>query len=375
MDIDSNKKQSRRRDENYTDGEESKRKENIKSTSTSDFSERTWKEDFTLIVENKKLYVSKAFLALSSPVFDRMFQSDFKEKNQTEMELPDKKVSDMQDFLRCIYPSIMADISDQNVFSVLPLAVEYQVSWLKSKCEAFLMSKLNDEISTDYLKNMLKHAADYNMKDVLAKCTTEISKKPVKDVDCFLKTESLPLKIISTIQDNMLRRLEQSEKDNARLEAINRYLVSGIKTEQQLDLQKYRGWTGKSIEFTLPVEDLGRYSFPRPKRFELFDADANYVVKNTGSPNANSLRLEISLDASATKNVRITVLGQFVIKNLTQKNENYTSAFKMIFYQGRSEQSINLQNTSVLFNVTEGYIYNDAMSVEIHLLLEKESLK
>lgn len=46
---------------------------------TYDFEENSLRSDFTLIVEGTKLYVAKNILSLASPVFDRMFRSDFKE--------------------------------------------------------------------------------------------------------------------------------------------------------------------------------------------------------------------------------------------------------------------------------------------------------
>ncbi|XP_053378013.1 uncharacterized protein LOC128547969 [Mercenaria mercenaria] len=94
-----------------------------------DFSVKTWKEDLTLLVENKKLYVSKAVLGLVSPVFDRMFQSEFKEGHQTEIELPDKKLDDVKEFLRCIYPNMENDVSEKNVYTILSLADEYEYNY------------------------------------------------------------------------------------------------------------------------------------------------------------------------------------------------------------------------------------------------------
>ncbi|XP_060591762.1 BTB and MATH domain-containing protein 38-like [Ruditapes philippinarum] len=150
--------------------------------STFDFSERTWKEDFALIVEGEKLFVSKVVLALLSPVFNRMIQSDFREKDQTELNLPGKKVREMRDFLRSIYPGMSGCISDENVYKLIPLAEEYQVTTLTAKCERFLISRINKELTADDTKMMLQTAAIYNMEDLLVKLCEEFPEQSARAV-------------------------------------------------------------------------------------------------------------------------------------------------------------------------------------------------
>lgn len=60
----------------------------------------------TLIVESQHLHVHKEVLAAWSPVFKSMFTRDFKEKEQKEIELPDKKVDEFIELLHCMYPPI-----------------------------------------------------------------------------------------------------------------------------------------------------------------------------------------------------------------------------------------------------------------------------
>ena len=60
----------------------------------------------TLVVESQQLHVHKEVLAAWSPVFKSMFTRDFKEKEQKEIELPDKKVDEFVELLHCMYPPI-----------------------------------------------------------------------------------------------------------------------------------------------------------------------------------------------------------------------------------------------------------------------------
>ena len=71
-----------------------------------DFSVPDELSSVTLIVEDQKLFVHKEVLAAWSPVFKSMFISNFKEKEQKEIELPGKKMDDFVELLHCIYPPI-----------------------------------------------------------------------------------------------------------------------------------------------------------------------------------------------------------------------------------------------------------------------------
>ncbi len=71
-----------------------------------DFTSMDEMSSVTLIIEDHKLYVHREVLAAWSPVFKSMFIRDFKEKEQKEITLPDKKVDDFVELLHCMYPPI-----------------------------------------------------------------------------------------------------------------------------------------------------------------------------------------------------------------------------------------------------------------------------
>ena len=66
------------------------------------------------VIENRELHASKEVLALCSPVFRRMFESDFRERSAEYILLPDKNYSDMAEFLLCIYPDTLKPLSGKN---------------------------------------------------------------------------------------------------------------------------------------------------------------------------------------------------------------------------------------------------------------------
>ncbi|KAJ8311529.1 hypothetical protein KUTeg_010884 [Tegillarca granosa] len=67
--------------------------------------------DIALVVEDKKLYVSKALLSIVSPVFKKMFLSNFKEEAAKELPLPGKKFKDVLEFLKVVYPNIQKPLN------------------------------------------------------------------------------------------------------------------------------------------------------------------------------------------------------------------------------------------------------------------------
>ena len=112
-----------------------------------DFS-KPWKmSDLILSVEGQKLHVHKAILAISSPVFEAMLSSNFKEKNATEIPLPGKKAEEIKDLLQAIYPCEHV-ITRQNCSSLLKLSCEYQMDLLKKRCEKFVLITYKETMDT-----------------------------------------------------------------------------------------------------------------------------------------------------------------------------------------------------------------------------------
>ncbi|XP_078349973.1 uncharacterized protein LOC144634815 [Oculina patagonica] len=115
---------------------------------TLDFS-KPWKmSDLVLSVQGKKLHVHRAILAISSPVFETMLSSNFKEKNAKEIPLPGKKVGEIEDLLRAIYPSCKNAITRQNCCALLELSCEYQMDELKDRCEEFVFDTYMPNMTT-----------------------------------------------------------------------------------------------------------------------------------------------------------------------------------------------------------------------------------
>ncbi|KAL3881846.1 hypothetical protein ACJMK2_028238 [Sinanodonta woodiana] len=138
--------------------------------------------DLQLKVEYKELYVPKSFLAMVSPVFRLMFESDFKEKDIDELPLPGKKYEDVLIFLKCTHPGKRLKVTYDIVPKVLPLAHEYQVQWLIDDCSSLMIMQMTGSpslfpISTLCTKycNICIMAEKYDLTSVVARCMEVIS--------------------------------------------------------------------------------------------------------------------------------------------------------------------------------------------------------
>lgn len=84
--------------------------------------------DVVLVVEDEKFHVHRNVLALWSPVFEKMFTSNFREKSKGEIRLPGKQAESVKALLWMIYPPANDEITLENYSAILELAHEYQIS-------------------------------------------------------------------------------------------------------------------------------------------------------------------------------------------------------------------------------------------------------
>ena len=75
------------------------------STNTTPFEIRDTWTDVTLVVEDKSLYFSKALLVISSPVFARMFNADFKGEGVSDDRTSWKELHGFRDLSDATAPS------------------------------------------------------------------------------------------------------------------------------------------------------------------------------------------------------------------------------------------------------------------------------
>ena len=77
------------------------------------FSEPWEDSDVILVVEDEKFHVHRLILSMNSPVFKAMFKSECKEATSNEIPLPDKKVTEVLDFLKQLYVQEQQELTSE----------------------------------------------------------------------------------------------------------------------------------------------------------------------------------------------------------------------------------------------------------------------
>ncbi|XP_062578756.1 uncharacterized protein LOC134240706 [Saccostrea cucullata] len=133
------------------------------------FDEEPGVTDLVLLVEGRKIYVTKAILMHVSPVFKTMFTSDFREKDQQELLLPGKKYDNFVLFLTQIYPGERPPLTGDVLRKILPYVDEYQVDYLKKDCQNILVQGLEVSKGMRYLLENLYIATTYGFQELYQK--------------------------------------------------------------------------------------------------------------------------------------------------------------------------------------------------------------
>ncbi|XP_070494278.1 speckle-type POZ protein B-like [Chironomus tepperi] len=167
--------------------------------------------DFHFIVDKEKIPVSKCILAARSPVFERMFYSDFKEKTQNQqiIKAPFLKPA-FKELIRYIYTDEVSDLS-KYVFDLLYASDYYQILSLKTVCEDEMRKTLCADNAYKIFQSAhrfqcdsgLKTAAFVIIKNIFQKMNLtvpdEFVNNPTKVAKLFEKKESLEKELVIAV--------------------------------------------------------------------------------------------------------------------------------------------------------------------------------
>ena len=105
----------------------------------SDFTKPWRSSDVIFLVDEQRFYVHRWVLAMWSPVFEKMFTSNFSERKETEISFPNKASAEFKEILVMVYSCAESPaVTNGNCFFLLKLAHEYQIDCALRKCEHFL---------------------------------------------------------------------------------------------------------------------------------------------------------------------------------------------------------------------------------------------
>ena len=173
-----------------------------------------WKlSDVVLVVEDQKFHVHRSFLAVWSPVFEKMFTSEFKEKNNDEIPLPGKKAREVKTFLLMMYPSVEEkQVTKANCYSLFELAHEYQIESIARKCEAQMASMVKNRMENDVLA-MLIYGQKYELKTLISTCIYEARRLTLMELKMHRKRLEIEPDNYMQITEGIIHRLEAQCKE------------------------------------------------------------------------------------------------------------------------------------------------------------------
>ena len=183
-----------------------------------------WKlSDVVLVVEGEKFHVHRAVLVLCSPFFEKMFTSDFQEKEKKEIPLRGKKANEVKELLQVIYPTVERkppdEIKEENCHYLLSLAHEYQMAAITQRCEDFIVKIMKESFSVKKDPDIIAElvfAQTYNLKTLkqasieLAQSLTLPELKKQKGYD------KIDPKNLQEIMEGMITRLQSQLSDTKR---------------------------------------------------------------------------------------------------------------------------------------------------------------
>ena len=209
-----------------------------------DFSQ-PWKfSDVILVVDEQNFHVHRAILAFGSPVFERMFKSEFKEKWKNEIPLPDKKASEFEEFLLHIYPSGKERaITTENCDFLLKLAHEYQMAAIVERCEDFMVSKVKAKPNDSILEDLVI-AQTYKLEKLKLASVQRSHSLRLGELKSDKTYEQIEPENLKKIMEGIIERLERELQESQSVSTTRQMEVERMKRNQ-----KYARDTGlQSVE-------------------------------------------------------------------------------------------------------------------------------
>ena len=199
-----------------------------------DFS-KPWKmSDVVLLVEDEKFHVHRNVLMLWSPVFEKMFTSNFREKNRAEIRLPGKHTESVEALLMMIYPPANEEITLENYDAILELAHEYQIASIVDKCEDFLVDELNfdalhrKERQQDPI-SLLILAQNYELEKLKDACVSYASRYSLKKLKEHELCDLIEPESYAGILEAIITKMERAQVSLPSQETLRGIKARGIK--------------------------------------------------------------------------------------------------------------------------------------------------
>jgi len=181
------------------------------SAAPPNFSE-PWKcSDVILVVEDQKFHVHRYTLAMWSPVFEKMFTSEVKNRNSYEIPLPGKNASEIKELLLIIYHNISGKawntVTNENCYFLVKLADEYQMEEIFKRCEDVLVKLVSSKPDNTFLDD-LTFAQTYKLENLLGTIVKRARQLGLQNFKSHEMYDKMDSHIYKLIVEGIIERLE-----------------------------------------------------------------------------------------------------------------------------------------------------------------------
>jgi len=278
-----------------------------------EFSKPWNQSDVVLIVEGQQFHVHRVILTMFSPVFSRMFSSDFKEKDADAIPLPKKKAADIREMLMVIYPIFNKPVNDTNLHLLLPLAREYQMTVLTQRCEDHLLRAAEEKHEIGPILETLIVAQDYALERLIAECVNKTQKLAIEEVqrhELYEQVEPVSQRKMIELQvSGMQRELRDAKAEISQLKNKIREMATSATTGLQ-SFESLVATLGSHIRHAKKIRESSfAFQFTTEQNLETIRSDvANMygAVRLGGANTSRPERSEVCLGLStAYKNLKV----------------------------------------------------------------------
>ncbi|XP_045207338.2 uncharacterized protein LOC123559513 [Mercenaria mercenaria] len=337
-----------------------------------DFTKKTWRDDVTFIVEGQHLHATKAILAMESPVFEAMFGTNFRERDEKEVNLPGKKYEDFKEFLHCIYPKSKKKIDKRNVYKVLPLADEYDVKSLIKECKRFLNAHLiNDRPSTQEVMFCHGLATRHKFQSLRKVCATRLSDVGLKEIESTAAGVSDTETLLQIHKDILKQQGETLEE--TRTELVKLYLDKNLPEPLQPSMSEVRG---SVIKFKPNINSLDEQEPRFSNSVTLWNISFRVYVQVTKRVDERCLSLYMHPRFPRNNNYSSCCVNAIFFLKCTGRVGRQPYKIRMNnceFLDGKARGYEKLMTLTNLANA--GFMENGTLDIVVYLLAKKPSVK
>ena len=144
--------------------------------------------DFTFIVEDKPILASKRRLANASPVFEAMFESNWKDSRENRVDIEECSYEAMGTFVDCLHGMQVEISSVVQAVQIMAIADKYQVNGFSEPAEDYLIAFIDKTNVVD----ILALSATLGQTKIITYCLAYITSRFHRTLDEIDNIEHLP---------------------------------------------------------------------------------------------------------------------------------------------------------------------------------------